>query len=501
MNRVAKMRIQRRLRLLLTVLLLCASLLAGVWQQSVYALGSIYLTPASPSVVHGSNVTLGLRISPGTAVAVVQATVNFDPAKLQYVGISTNASPFDASVQQTVGASSITIVRAKLDPSGIATDSLIANITFKALPYSGSSVVTLSGADAAFNGTYTSPGTGNATITFTPGSCPAGQTGTPPNCQTATPAPGGSNQQPSKPAGTNQQPAATTKPDQNSTEKPAGSKLEAPTITAEDWQYTVAKISASTKTSTQVFLQYGLKRDDLKFKTDLSTAGTAHTITLSRLAPGTDFFYTIVAQDGETTAQTDIRTARTKGLTLRVALLDSQLSPITHQSVVVQPLGWEVQSDGDGFVTVDNLPAGDYTLEFTVDGKTYAQHVNLMSNVEVEGEVQSAMTQTKALVYDGYTVPEQTTVPAVVWWIAGGAVAVAAIGLGGFLAWRSRARIASFFQHLTDLAKRKKPTTGYMDSPKSTPLNTPTTPSAHSSQNTPPFSDVSNPDWRNKHGN
>lgn len=496
MNRMAKTRIQTRLSLLLSAVLLSVSLVVGIWSSSVWALGSIYLTPASPSVVQGSNVTLGLRISPGTAVTVVQATINFDPSKLQYVGVNAGASPFDTNVQQTVGASSVTIVRAKLDPGGVATDSLIANIIFKALPYSGSSTVTLSGANAAFEGSYTGPGVSGATITFTPGSCPSGQTGTPPNCQTPTPSAGGST---SKPTGSNQQPATTSQPNQSDTEKPEASKLEAPTITAENWQYTIAKISVSTKTSTQVFVQYGLKRDDLKFKTDLSAAGTTHTLMLSRLAPGTDFFYIIVAEEGEATAQTDIHTARTKGLALRVALLDSQLSPITHQAVVIQPLGLSIESDKDGFVSADNLPAGDYTLEFTVDGKTYTQHVNLMSNVEVDGDVQSAAVQTKALVYDGYIAPERTAIPSLVWWLAG--AAVVAFGLGGFMAWRSRAHIARFFQNLASSAKGKTPIGATGGPPRDIRSGTSAVPPTHSSQTTPPLSDVSNPDWRNKHGN
>ncbi len=128
---------------------------------------SIYINPANTNVAMDGNVTVAVRINPGSAVTVVQTTINFNPAHLEYVSINTSASPFDTNVQQTVGASSITTVRAKLDPSGISTDSLIAEITFRALQSSGSSALTVSDANAAFDGNYTNPSTSGATITFT----------------------------------------------------------------------------------------------------------------------------------------------------------------------------------------------------------------------------------------------------------------------------------------------------------------------------------------------
>lgn len=131
------------------------------------ASNSMYISPASASVAMNSTITVALRINPGTPVTVVQATVNFNPAQLEYVSINTSASPFDTNVQQIVGASSITISRAKLDPSGIGADSLITEITFRALQSSGTSTLTLSDANAAFDGSYTNPSTSGGTITFT----------------------------------------------------------------------------------------------------------------------------------------------------------------------------------------------------------------------------------------------------------------------------------------------------------------------------------------------
>jgi len=53
----------------LSLILVASSITSALTQISrVSAVGSIYITPASTTVVHGNNVTLSLRINPTTAV-------------------------------------------------------------------------------------------------------------------------------------------------------------------------------------------------------------------------------------------------------------------------------------------------------------------------------------------------------------------------------------------------------------------------------------------------
>ncbi len=131
------------------------------------SIGNIYLSPASPSVANGANTTVNLRINPGTAVTAVQATINFDSAKLAYVSVNYAGSPFTSTIEETVGPSSITIVRALLNPTGVSTDSLVASIVFNALVSTGTSNLTSSNANAIYNDTYTNPSSAGATVTFT----------------------------------------------------------------------------------------------------------------------------------------------------------------------------------------------------------------------------------------------------------------------------------------------------------------------------------------------
>ena len=404
-----KLKIYTKHGILITTLVaaLFASLITSMLQTRVMAAGSIYLTPASQTTVVNNNLTVNLRINPGTPVTVVQATVNFDPAKLQYVSINSSNSPFDASVQQTVGGSSIQISRAKLDANGISTDSLIASITFKALPSSGSSSITLSNANAAFNGTYTNPGASGATVTFSPGSCPSGQTGTPPNCITPA-APTQTKPSTTKPTTT--APSTTTPTTPKPTEsQPAPTSevkktvVSVPSITKQSAAYTNVVIDATTEQDVQVFVRYGTDKETLNIQSPLTALGKAHSITLDQgLTPGTALFYAVVAQGAQgVTAQTEVQSLQTKGLSLKLALLAQNLVPLRNQEVTIEPLGITVKSDKDGFATFDSLPPGDFTVSVTYDGVKYSQHVGVVSNVETENGVQTSAVLGEAIVYTG----------------------------------------------------------------------------------------------------
>jgi len=385
---------------------LVASAFTAVLQTRVMAAtGNIYLTPASQTSIVNSNLTVNLRINPGTAVTVVQATVNFDPAKLQYVSINASSSPFDASVQQTVGGSSIQISRAKLDSAGVSTDSLIASITFKSLVSSGSSGITLSNANAAYNGTYTDPSTTNATVTFSPGTCPTGQTGTPPNCKAAvTPTkPTTTTPTTSKPSTSTPTPTPATTPTPTPTPTVGKPVVSVPKIAKQDIAYTKVVIEASTEQDVQVLVRYGSSKDNLNIQSPLTEIGKKHAITLDQgLSPAMNLFYRVIAQGTQgVTAQTEIQSIQTKGLAVKLALLGENLVPLRNQEVTIQPLGVTGKSDGDGFVTFDSLPPGDFTAAVTYDGVEYAQHVGVVSNVETTEAGQNSAVLGVAVVYTG----------------------------------------------------------------------------------------------------
>ena len=409
-----------------------------VLTRSVLALGSVYLSPSSASVAHGSNLTINLRINPGTAVTVVQAVVNFDPAKLQYVSLDASASPFDTSVSKTIGSNSISISRAVLDPAGVSGDSLVASITFMALPYSGNTSITVSSANAAFNGSYTNPGTSGSTITFTPGNCPSGQTGTPPNCSTPT----------KTTTKTSTPSTSTTTPPTTTSATPAATPatLDPPTITSQVFQYTTGKINVHTGQTAQVSVKYGLSQDSLSFQSALTASGTDHTVTINDLPAGTNLFYIVVAQNGQTTSQTDVQTVHMKGLSVKVVLQDADLKPITNQAISLKPSDRQAKTDSHGFVVLDDLAPGDYILSFTVGNQTYSQHLGVLANIDTAGDgTQTAKQQTQSLIFDSYKVPADSFTK---WlWPAVGVVSVAAAAAAVVL-WR-KGRLHFTWPHRT----------------------------------------------------
>ncbi|MFZ1301390.1 MAG: cohesin domain-containing protein, partial [Candidatus Microsaccharimonas sp.] len=475
----------------LAVFLLFASVISLVVPaKQAYAVGSMYLSPASPSVVHDGTVNLTLRISPNTAVTVVEATVNFNPASLQYVGINTSSSPFDTSIQQTVSSNNIKIARAKLDANGISSDSLIAVISFKAIPYSGTSPVTLSAANAAFNGSYTNPGLVNATVSFTAGSCAAGQTGTPPNC--VTPAPTPTTPTPTTPPKTTTPttppktttpttPTPTTNPTPTTTPTPTApntSGLEAPSVTSEDIQYTKVAISATTNIAARAHLVYGTTQDALNTQSAASESGLAHVLTVSEgLTPGMQLFYKVVATDGSITKETEVRSITLKGMTVKIALLDKDLKPIANQKVTLEPSGQEATSDADGFVTFTNVVPGDFTVKITNGGQSFQQHITVASNVDaaVEG-AQTSAEQAQAAVFDDYVAPSGLPL----WvWLAGGGIILAALAGLAFWSWHKNGFVRDIYVKFRDASVNRKmkgavagqfaPTTGLAPNPE-TPL-------------------------------
>lgn len=451
--------------LFISLVLIVASISSILTQVSpAYAVGNMYITPASGSVINNGNIILNLRINPTTAVTVVEATVGFNPASLQFVSINSSSSPFDATVQQTVSSSTIKIARAKLDSAGVSTDALIASITFKALPYTGSSPVTLTAANAAYDGAYTNPSASGATVNFTPGSCPAGQTGTPPSC-TTTPATTGGGTTATSPAPsktTTSKPQTTTiTPPQPAQTAPAttdskGSPLEVPVISNQNTQYTILSITATTNMPARTYLVYGISRESLNVQTPLTESGKTHTHSVAKgLSPGARLFYKIVATDGTSTKESITMSVSLKGVSVKVALLDKNMKKISNQKVTLLPSNLEATSDDNGSIVFSDIAPNDYIVRIVKEGKAFEQHITVVSNVVTDNGTQTSEQQLQAVVFDDYVAPV-SWLP--VWaWYVGGAI-LAFIALCGFAlhSWRKNGIVRNWYARARDRGVNQK---------------------------------------------
>lgn len=152
----------------------------------VQANGTMWLTPATTSVVSGSNLVMQIRENSGNVgVNAVQADLTYDPTQLEYVSADGAGADYSLSAvtQATSGSLKLTRSLSGGEPA-LTGDRLVSTVTFRAVAASGSSMVTFvsTSAIAAVSGTNALKQTNGATITIT--SAASGGTGTP---QTPTP--------------------------------------------------------------------------------------------------------------------------------------------------------------------------------------------------------------------------------------------------------------------------------------------------------------------------
>ena len=143
---------------------LFAVIAAYIVSQAFAATGQMYITPAITTIQQNETFTISVRINPETTVDGVDTTVSYDTSLLEFVSVDVSASPFSTELQSDIQPGSIQIVRGLLS-STINTDSLVANITFRALQPTSGSQVSLVG-NATFAGEFTDPVSASTTITI-----------------------------------------------------------------------------------------------------------------------------------------------------------------------------------------------------------------------------------------------------------------------------------------------------------------------------------------------
>jgi hypothetical protein len=134
--------------------------------------GNLYSLPASASALVNNNFTVDVRLTPGTTVDGIEATLTYDQTKLQFISIDPTGSAFDLELgTQSGGSGTVTLTRGNLS-GGVSADALIAKVTFKALAGSGSTAITVAG-NATKTGVYTNPSVTGTTVNFsTPDTTP-----------------------------------------------------------------------------------------------------------------------------------------------------------------------------------------------------------------------------------------------------------------------------------------------------------------------------------------
>jgi hypothetical protein len=148
--------------------------------RSSAAANQLYLAPASTTVEAGGTFNVSVRLDPGTTVDGVTATLNYDPALLQYVAVDATGSAFTVALPTSTTENSVTVSRGIFAPETVSTDGLVATVSFKALAATSSTALQLSG-NTSWNGAYLNPAAigGSVIITSPPPPPPVGDTTAP----------------------------------------------------------------------------------------------------------------------------------------------------------------------------------------------------------------------------------------------------------------------------------------------------------------------------------
>lgn len=440
------MRIKAKLAALMAIVGLIISLLPA---QVLAATGVIYISPSHTSVQKGKEFTVALRINPGTSVDSVQATVNYGTSSLQFVSLSVGA--FSTCVQDSGGGGAVTYSCAKLGGS-TSSDSLIGDITFKALAGSGSTTLGVSNANAARSGSYTNPSSSGGTVSFTspPSSSSKSPVASKPSSNTK------SSSAAAPTASTSPTTAPSTKKSKPTTKaSPAAPRVTLGAVSAGNVQFSTATISLAANVPIQAFIQYGTSKDALNFKTPLSKSGKIVNVSLdsSQLTPGTTYYYQAVAKDsaGKIVATSAIQSFTTKGFTVKVTVLDSKYRPLAGKTVTLHSAPMQDKTNSAGVATFTGVAPGIHHVEYRIGKHTYSQSVYVADNFTTNNGAQTAAPQTAAVVLAGYVQPAHTFPTRIVVFL--GLIAV----------------IAILFETRRPLAKRLKSTFKHMPKPPTMP--------------------------------
>ncbi len=389
---------------ILASLLVGALLAPAFMQPALAATGVIYITPGSSSLQVGSSETLSLRITPGTTVDGVQATVSYNPGLLQLNSVDTSGSPFTVPLQKSSGGGTITVALGNLS-GGVSSDALIATMNFTALA-TGSASLGVSNANATSSGTYTNPSASGASILLT---APAGSGGG--SGGGTTGGSGGSHSSggttkttasaPGSPAAVSTSPTAIT-PAVGGATTPAAVHLkdQVSSVTLNS-----ATIKITSNQSLVLYIMYGSNQNNLTSKVAAAAASTSTKLTVGQggtLTPGATYYYQVVAEDAAgNQTKLPVQHFTTTGLTVRVTVLDEHNNVLKHVSVTLHSKAQTVTTNSSGVAVFTGLTPGLHHVTYQAGGKTYSNPVYVENNVSTTSsrtKIPTAAAQNTAVV-------------------------------------------------------------------------------------------------------
>jgi len=342
----------------LVLISLIAALVINFVPSKVFASSaSVYASPSSSSVARGNQFTVQVRVNSGSNLMdSVQATLNFDSSKLQYVSYSGgNFTTFSASSS----ASSFSYVGTILGGS-TSSDKNMFSVTLKAIN-PGTASLSVSGAAVAYQGAaFSSVGASGGSVSIVNPSSGGSGGGGGGGSNTSSPSSGGSS--------TDSGSATYSEPNTEEAKDTTPPKLKGkPELKVSQDSITII---FKTDEPAKLRTTYKLKDDSKSLTTE--KLSSEHTVIIGKdqpLIPGTTYAVSITAEDADgNKAQIFKDGIRTTGVEYRVKIVDLEGNPLTNHLVKLFSDPIETTTDSDGLATFNDVTPGKHTLVFEVDG-------------------------------------------------------------------------------------------------------------------------------------
>jgi hypothetical protein len=335
--------------------------LAAIGLSPVFAAtATLYVTPASGSVINGNNLTFSIRVNTGgDTVNVVRAKLTYPADKFDFVSINTSGSAFDIQAANTGGGGNINIERAAAP--GKSGDLLIASITLRAKVSSGSGTVSFASDSAVVRESdsvnIVGPMNGG-TYTF---AAPP----TPPPTPTPTPTPSPS-PSPTPNPNPSTRPSPSPTPSTTSTPTSPEKDVTAPTITSgpsvTSTSQTGAVIEWETSEDTTSTVEYGLS-DQYELTAGDNTLTKAHKVVVNstQIVAGVEYKFRVKSTDaGGNGVVSEGHTFRTSGVQITIKLKKSDGSAVSNVGVIVD--GKTVKTNDFGDALFNDMAVGKHDV-------------------------------------------------------------------------------------------------------------------------------------------
>ncbi len=377
--------------------------------------GTVSLTPPGGTVILGNEITVEVRGNvpdPGLWGGGATIVVNYDASKLQLTDRNDSGGAFrgaNSRVWDGTGSGTVRYVAYYAINAPGVNGSKIISMKFKAIA-TGSVVMSFGSSTNVNNG----PTSGTSqTFTIIPNVCPAGQTGTPPNCvtpppPTPTPTPAPRPTTPTNPSRPSPTPTPSASPQPSVTPAPTQEETPEPT-TNSDGGLKIENIKSVT-TRQRNSVTWTLNRDGitptLTYGTSKNAATTKATVEqqddgsyeaeLPALKAGTLYHFTIKAASSDSLqGATYNGTFTTRGYPVQLTVQQNGvLAPgakvtIGSRTFTANKNAIITAELGDGAFTASITPVGAtaaYSAKFTVAKK----QANASGSIELQSFVLNA---------------------------------------------------------------------------------------------------------------